>query len=61
MAYNHEWPYSDLERFNADWLINTVKELIKQMQDFTAYNEITFADPINWDASAYYKRFISVV
>lgn len=26
MAYNHEWPYTDPYRSNADWLINKVKE-----------------------------------
>ena len=27
MAYNHEYPYTDPYRANADWLINTVKQL----------------------------------
>ena len=26
MAYNHEWPYTDPYRSNADWLIHKVKE-----------------------------------
>ena len=26
MSYNHEWPYTDPYRANADWLINKVKE-----------------------------------
>ena len=61
MAYNHEWPYADVQRFNTDWIIQTIKDLVQQMKDFTGYNEITFADPVEWDASTYYKRFTIVL
>ena len=27
MAYNHEYPYTDPNRYNADWLLNKMKEL----------------------------------
>ena len=27
MAYNYEYPYTDPGRYNADWLLNKVKEL----------------------------------
>ena len=27
MAYNYEYPYTDPNRYNADWLLNTVKNL----------------------------------
>ena len=27
MAYNYEYPYTDPNRYNADWLINKMKEL----------------------------------
>lgn len=27
MAYNHEYPYTDPERYNSDWILNKVKEL----------------------------------
>lgn len=61
MAYNHEWPYSDLGRANSDWLINKVKELIREMAEFTGYNNIRFADPIEWSPTTYYKRFTIVL
>lgn len=61
MAYNHEWPYSDLGRANSDWLINKVKELIREMAEFTGYNDIRFADPIEWSPTTYYKRFTIVL
>ena len=61
MAYDHEWPYSSLERANIDWAINTVKKLEKEMKEFTGYNQIVFADPIDWSATTYYKRFTIVL
>ena len=27
MAYNYEYPYTDTNRYNADWLLNKMKEL----------------------------------
>ena len=27
MAYNYEYPYTDPNRYNSDWLLNKVKEL----------------------------------
>lgn len=27
MAYNYEYPYTDPNRYNADWLLNKMKEL----------------------------------
>ena len=27
MAYNYEYPYTDPNRYNADWLLNKIKEL----------------------------------
>lgn len=32
MAYNREWPYADLTRFNTDWEIMTVKDVKKLVE-----------------------------
>lgn len=34
MAYNHEYPYTDPNRHNSDWEINTVKELQQKVAEF---------------------------
>lgn len=31
MAYNYEYPYTDPNRYNADWLINKMKELERRL------------------------------
>lgn len=33
MAFNHEYPYTDPYRVNADWLLHKVKELDKKVND----------------------------
>ena len=30
MAYNYEYPYTDPNRYNSDWLLNKVKELAEE-------------------------------
>lgn len=30
MAYNYEYPYTDPNRYNSDWLLNTVKRLTEE-------------------------------
>lgn len=37
MAYNHEWPYTDPNRYNSDWAINKIKELIDYMVENTEW------------------------
>ena len=46
MAYNHEWPYTDLWRGNTDWELITVKQFKVFLEDFIknfggAYEELT--------------------
>lgn len=36
MAYNYEWPYTDPDRYNADWLINEMKRMMKEWEDTEA-------------------------
>lgn len=55
MAYNYEYPYTDPGRFNADWLLHTIKKLIDDMQNFINLNTIKYADPILWDITSQYE------
>lgn len=55
MAYNYEYPYTDPGRFNADWLLNTIKKLIEDTQNFINLNTIKYADPILWDITSQYE------
>ena len=37
MAFNFEYPYTDPNRFNSDWAINKIKELIDYMAENTEW------------------------
>lgn len=39
MAYNYEWPYTDPNRYNDDWLLKTVKEVYETVKDWEAWKE----------------------
>ena len=37
MAYNYEWPYTDPNRYNDDWLLHKMKELLNKMDDIEVW------------------------
>lgn len=61
MAYNHEYPYVDSQMFNDDWLLMTVKELVKKFSEFVNINTIKYADPIIWNITTQYEANTVVV
>lgn len=46
-----EYPYTNFHELNLDWIIKTVKELTDTVDDFVAYNKITFFG--TWTGTAY--------
>ena len=58
MAYNHEYPYVDPNRYNSDWILNKIKELEGEMDTFEALNKITFSG--EWDITKQYPAWTIV-
>lgn len=56
MAYNNEYPYTDPNRYNDDWLLNRIKEYDETIRNFIAANEIRYHDPIAWDKGTRYEK-----
>lgn len=54
MAYNYEYPYTDVYRYNADWLINKVKEVSSKYDEFT-----TQIDKIQSEMDSLYSDYAS--
>lgn len=50
-----KYPYTDFHELNLDWIIKTVKDTEKKVDDFTVFNTLTWAG--KWDASKSYVRW----
>lgn len=61
MAWNFEYPYVDSKNYNDDWLLKTIKEIIKQLDDFVNLNTIKYANPIAWDITRQFEKNTVVV
>lgn len=48
-----KYPYTDMHEMNLDWILRIIKELDREVDEFVAFNKITFAG--TWDGSAYPK------
>lgn len=56
MAYNYEFPYSDPQRWNLDWLMNQMKELQSSYDLFVVMNEVKYAEPLQWSIDTQYEK-----
>ncbi len=57
----NKYPYINLQDINLDWLIETIKKLRADLDDFVILNTIKYADPINWDITRQYETNTIVV
>ena len=61
MAYNYEYPYTDPNRHNDDWVLHKIKEIESKLVDFIKVNSIKYADPIAWDITSQYEANTVVI
>lgn len=51
--FNKKFPYTTMSEYNLDWIIEKIKKLEHSIDDFEAFNKITFGG--DWDISKQYK------
>lgn len=51
-----QFPYTDLQNLNLDWILQKIKEQQSQINQFVALNEIKYADPVEWDITSQYEK-----
>lgn len=56
MAYNHEYPYVDLENANLDFILLTVKEYSEKVDNFIVMEQVKYAEPIEWSIDTQYQK-----
>lgn len=50
------YPYKNLNDFNLDYILKTLKQLKETVETFIATETVTFADPILWNISIQYAK-----
>lgn len=56
-----KYPYTNFHEMNDDWLIQTLREFGKRLDDFVAANSLTYADPIDYDPATTYLAYTVVI
>ena len=59
--FGHEYPYSNFHELNLDWIINTIKKLVDEVNNFVVLNAIKYADPIQWNITTQYEKNTVVI
>lgn len=61
MAFNYEYPYVDPNRYNSDWVLNTISEYKEKIDNFVSLNTIKYANPIRWNITTQYASNTIVI
>ena len=56
-----KYPYTNFHEMNDDWIIQTLQEFGKRLDDFVAANSLTYADPIEYDPATTYPAYTVVI
>lgn len=58
MGIFHDYPYTNFHELNIDWILKKMKELDEVVEDFVAFNKITFSG--SWDGNITYPAWTIV-
>lgn len=55
------YPYTNFHEMNLDWVICMLKQVMENMKEFTAMNQIKIANPIAWNITTQYEKSTVVI
>lgn len=58
MAYNYEYPYTDTQRYNDDWLLSAMKRLEEEWKIFIPTHDVKFGG--EWNGTLTYGAYTIV-
>ena len=61
MSFFNEYPYRNITDLNLDWLLNAIRTLRHDVDDFVTMNAIKYADPIDWSITTQYEKNTVVI
>lgn len=56
MSLFEQWPYTNFHDLNLVWILKTMENLKKTVEEFIRAEKLKFADPIQWDITAQYAK-----
>ena len=56
-----KYPYTNFHEMNDDWVIQTLREFEKRLDEFVVMNSLTYADPIGYDPQTPYQANTVVI
>lgn len=56
-----KYPYTNFHQMNDDWVIKTLREFGQRLDEFVAANQLTYADPIEYNPATQYPASTVVV
>lgn len=56
-----QYPYMNLNDFNLDYILKTIKSLSEQLENFISLNTIKYANPIQWNITKQYEANTVVI
>lgn len=61
MGFFTQYPYLNINDFNLDWILKSIRLLEKTMAEFVNANMIKFADPLQWSIDRNYEQSTVVI
>lgn len=56
MGFFNNFPYTNFHDLNLDWVVQELKKLTDDVEDFISINAIKYANPIQWDITKQYEK-----
>ena len=59
--FRNKYPYTDFHELNLDFVLSTLMEMDKEIQNFIIINKIKYADPFQWSITSQYEANTLVI
>ena len=61
MGLFDQFPYTNFHELNLDWILESLRELERTIEQFVSINALKYADPIQWNIVSQYEKNTIVI